>query len=49
MCNSTLTEVLPDIVLLITFLTLNHEDTKHTFDCYRILKGKVYSLSVNLV
>lgn len=31
MCHSTLTEVLPDIVLLITILTLNCKD-KYIFD-----------------
>lgn len=47
MYNSTLTEVLFDIVLLITLLTLNCKDIKHTVDGYRLLKGKVYSLSVS--
>lgn len=38
MGNSTLTEVVPDTVLLITLLTLNHEDTKHTFEWLKGLK-----------
>lgn len=48
MCNSILTEVLFDIVLPITLQTHNCEDVKHTADEYRLGKGKVYNLSVNL-
>lgn len=49
MCNSILTKVLFDIVLPITLQTHNCKDINHTADEYRLVKVKVYNLSVNLI